>query len=119
MRCIDKALALTIYEVTIEIDIELAAEYRSWLAAHVRELLALPGFVSAQVFEVEAEVNDPERVGLVVQYRLRNHEALVRYLADHAPAMRAKADASFLGKYAAKRRVLNPLCEILAKDAES
>ena len=108
---------MTVYEVSIEIDLELAADYRGWLAGHVRELLALPGFVSAQVFEVEAETDKPERVGVVVQYRLSSHEALVRYLADHAPAMRAKADAHFLGRYSAKRRVLNPLCEILADES--
>jgi len=107
---------LTVYEVSIDIDVELAADYRAWLAEHVRELLTLPGFTSARVFEVEAESAEPQRVGLVVQYRLSSHEALVRYLADHAPAMRAKADAQFLGRYSAKRRVLNPLCEILADD---
>lgn len=110
---------MTVYEVSIDIDVELAADYRAWLAQHVHELLTLPGFTSARVFEVEAETADPERVGLVVQYRLSSHEALVRYLADHAPAMRAKADAHFLGRYSAKRRVLNPLCEILAEDQQS
>ena len=109
---------MTVYEVSIDIDIELAADYRAWLAGHVRELLALPGFVSAQVFEIEAETADPERVGLVVHYRLSSHEALVRYLAEHAPTMRAKADAHFLGRYSARRRVLNPLCEILAEGTD-
>ncbi|MCB1588401.1 MAG: DUF4286 family protein [Xanthomonadales bacterium] len=107
---------MTIYEVSIEIDAECAAAYRAWLATHVRELLALPGFTSASVFEVEADEPEPARCGLVVQYRLEHHVALQRYLREFAPAMRAKADEQFAGRYRASRRVLNPLCEILAAD---
>jgi hypothetical protein len=66
------------------------------------------------VFEVEADQPEPARVGLVVQYLLESHLALQQYLQNHAPAMRAKADAHFAGEYQASRRVLNPLCEILA-----
>jgi hypothetical protein len=105
---------VTIYEVSIEIDAARAADYRAWLANHVRELLALPGFVEAHVFEVEADEPEPARFGLVVHYVLENHVALQHYLQAYAPAMRAKADAQFAGQYQASRRVLNPLCEILA-----
>ena len=105
---------MTIYEVSIQIDAERAADYRAWLANHGRELLALPGFVQARVFEVEAEEPDPARFGLVVHYLLENHLALQHYLQQHAPAMRAKADEHFAGRYSASRRVLNPLCEILS-----
>ncbi len=105
---------MTIYEVSIEIDAERAADYRAWLANHVRELLALPGFIKAHVFEVEADRPDPARVGLLVHYELENHVALQHYLQQHAPAMRAKADEHFAGRYSASRRVLIPLCEILA-----
>lgn len=105
---------MTIYEVSIQIDAERAADYRAWLANHVRELLALPGFVEARVFEVEADEPDPARFGLVVHYVLENHLALQHYLQQHAPAMRAKADEHFAGRYSASRRVLNPLCEILS-----
>lgn len=105
---------MTIYEVSIQIDAGRAADYRAWLANHVRELLDLPGFVEARVYEVEADEPDPARFGLVVQYVLENHLALQRYLQDHAPAMRARADEHFAGQYQASRRVLNPLCEILA-----
>jgi quinol monooxygenase YgiN len=105
---------VTIYEVSIQIDAERAADYRAWLANHVRELLALPGFVEARVFEVEADEPDPARFGLVVHYVLENHLALQHYLQQHAPAMRAKADEHFAGRYSASRRVLNPLCEILS-----
>lgn len=105
---------MTIYEVSIQIDAECAADYRAWLAGHVRELLALPGFASAQVFEIEADEPEPAHCGLVVQYLLENHLALQRYLREQAPAMRAKADEHFAGRYQISRRVLNPLCEILA-----
>ena len=40
---------MILYEVRIAVDRELAAEYHGWLEAHIREILALPGFQFAEL----------------------------------------------------------------------
>ena len=94
-----------VYEVDLDVDAAVASDYRGWLDAHVQDMLALPGFVSAQVFEV-AEPVAAGRVGYCVHYRLRDADALDAYLREHAARMRADGDARFGGRFRASRRVL-------------
>ena len=51
MRCL--------YEVTLHIDPSLAGEYDPWLQAHVADMLALPGFISARIYTVEPDQENP------------------------------------------------------------
>ena len=96
-----------VYEVDLDVEAAIAGEYRAWLEAHMAAILALPGFVSAELFEVR-EPAQPGRVGLCVQYRLRDAAALETYLREHAPHMRGEGDARFGGRFRASRRVLRP-----------
>ena len=79
-----------IYEVDLEIDSAIAAEYREWLRGHIAEMLALPGFTGARA----SEVMQP---------------ALDAYLREHAPRMRADGVARFGDRFRAQRRVLSAL----------
>lgn len=79
---------MVVYEVNLEFDVAIAAAYRAWLTTHIQEILALPGFVSAQVHEVTDPLPTAGRVGLSVRYLVRDAEALDDYLRDHAPRMR-------------------------------
>lgn len=79
---------MVVYEVNLEFDVAIAAAYRAWLATHVREILALPGFVSAQVHEVVDPLPTAGRNGLSVRYVVRDAQALEDYLREHAPRMR-------------------------------
>ncbi len=97
-----------VYEVGLDVDAAIAGEYRAWLDAHMAAILALPGFVSAELFEV-LEPAQPGRTGLCVQYRLRDAGALDAYLRAHAPRMRAEGEARFGGRFRASRRVLRTL----------
>ena len=56
-----------VYEVNLDVEAALAADYRAWLHAHVAQMLALPGFESAQVFDVVEPV-DAGRVAWCVHY---------------------------------------------------
>mgnify|MGYP005860801685 CR=1 FL=1 len=107
---------MIVYEVNIRIERAIAEDYRAWLADHVRELLTLPGFLSAEVFECAPDGDDAGHESLVVCYRLESQAALSSYLSEHAPAMRAKGDARFDDRMHITRRVLAPLVAALAVD---
>lgn len=95
-----------IYEVNIEVDRDIADTYRLWLWDHIAEILALPGFTGAKVFDVLEPPPSAGRIGLCTQYALKNHEALESYLRDHAPRLRADGTARFGERFSAQRRVL-------------
>ena len=95
-----------VYEVNIDLDAGIEAEYRAWLHGHVAEILALPGFIDARVLDVVDPPPAPGRVAICTHYRLRDEAALQAYFDQHAPRLRADGIARFGGKFAASRRVL-------------
>jgi hypothetical protein len=95
-----------IYEVNIDLDAAIRTDYLAWLATHMREIRALPGFTGAAVFEVIDPPAAAGRAALCVQYRLVDQAALDTYLRDHAPRLRAEGVARFGGRFQASRRVL-------------
>ena len=94
-----------IYEVSVDLESAIADEYHAWLRQHIAEMLALPGFLSAQVFDVLEPVA-AGRVTYCVHYRLRDATALADYLRDHAARMRNEGAARFSDRFRASRRVL-------------
>ena len=100
---------MVVYEVSIEVDAALRATYLAWLRTHVDEILALPGFTGADIFEVLDPPCEDGASAVCVQYRLRDAAALDAYLRDHAPRLRADGIARFGDRMRARRRVLRPL----------
>ena len=100
---------MIVYEVNLEVDVAIAAEYRVWLAEHIAHMLELPGFTGAQTSEVIDPAPAPDRIVFCVQYQLRDAAALDAYLRDHAPRMRADGIARFGERQRASRRVLRPV----------
>jgi hypothetical protein len=106
---------MIVYEVNVDFPLSIADQYRAWLAHHVREMLELPGFVSADVHDVEADpINQASRAQMCVQYRLQDANALSNYLETYAPAMRGDAIKHFGDAVNATRRVLWPVVQMLA-----
>lgn len=99
-----------VYEVNLDLDAAIRDDYLAWLDAHIAEMVALPGFSDAQMFEVTDPAAAPGRASLCVQYRLAGQVDLERYLAQHAPRLRAEGMALFGGRFTASRRVLARLC---------
>lgn len=95
-----------IYEVNLEIDAAIADAYRAWLREHVAQMLTLPGFLAAQVFEVLDPPPASGRIALCCQYRLCDADALQAYFDHHAATMRADGIARFGDRFRATRRVL-------------
>ena len=81
---------LLVYEVNLEFDRAIEGDYRAWLATHVRDILALPGFTGAEVFEVLDPPPTAGRIGLSVRYFMRDRAALDDYQREHAPRLRAE-----------------------------
>ncbi|MGH8040693.1 MAG: DUF4286 family protein [Rudaea sp.] len=100
---------MIVYEVNLEIEAGSYVGYCAWLDAHVREILALPGFVSAEILECREPPPATGRHNLSVQYRLTDAAALDRYLREDAPRLRADGMTRFGGKFSASRRILSPL----------
>jgi antibiotic biosynthesis monooxygenase (ABM) superfamily enzyme len=98
---------MLIYEVTLQVDAGIAADYHAWLQAHVAEMLGLPGFLGADILQV-CEPLEPGCVGWCVAYRLRDRAALDAYLAEHAARMRADGMNRVGARFRASRRILQP-----------
>jgi quinol monooxygenase YgiN len=95
-----------VYEVNLFVQRAIEADFRAWLDPHVREILALPGFVGAEVFERLEPAADVDELVLCTQYRLRDQAALADYLREHAARLRADGIARFGDRFRAERRVL-------------
>lgn len=102
------------YEVNLDVEADVAIEFRAWLDAHVREILDLEGFLGATLLEVRDPAAAEGRVALCMQYVLRDAVALDAYLRDHAPRMRAEGLARFGGRFTAQRRVMD-VVELFAR----
>jgi len=97
-----------VYEVNVFVRREIEPAYRAWLDGHVREIVALPGFLGAQVFERREPPAAEGEFAVCMQYQLRDAQALQDYLREHAPRLRADGMARFGDKFRAERRVLEP-----------
>lgn len=92
------------YEVALQPDPEILADFEAWLEYHVDDMLALPGFTGASIHKAE----DPESGAQlrVVRYQLEDRAALDRYLDEFAARMRAAGLAKFGDRFRASRRIV-------------
>ncbi|MFY2763778.1 DUF4286 family protein [Arenimonas sp. MALMAid1274] len=102
-------MSQVLYEVTLSVDADIAADYLHWLQDHVAEMLALPGFVQARIWQVDEPRAQDGRVQYCCHYTLSDAAALAAYLAEHAPRMRADGKQRFGDRFSAQRRILAPV----------
>lgn len=96
------------YEVNLEVDAAVAPAFEAWLAGHIDDMLALPGFLSASRWRVLEPDPGAGRCALSVRYLLADRAALAAYLDSQAARMRAEGLRLFGGRFEARRRVLQP-----------
>ncbi|CAN5469643.1 DUF4286 family protein [soil metagenome] len=96
---------MVIYEVNLEIDTEVAADYLEWLKPHIRDVLACDGFLDAELFEIETEA-DSDRLRYSVRYSVLDREALDAYFEGPAQALRADGAQRFSNRFSASRRIM-------------
>ncbi|MGB5739694.1 MAG: DUF4286 family protein [Woeseia sp.] len=92
-----------IYEVTLRVATDAAEGLDDWLAAHVGEMLGLPGFEDAEISTIDDE---PAWQTRVTRYYLASDGALDDYLAGPATVMRQSTTDRFGEHFEAARRVL-------------
>ncbi len=100
---------MIVYEVSVAIDPAIREAYMAWLRGHVAEIVALPGFTGADVFEVVDPAHAEGGACVCMQFHLHNAAALDTYLREHAPRLRADGVARFGERMRATRRVMRPL----------
>jgi len=93
-----------IYEVTLDADALIEADFDTWLRDHIADMLQIDGFLAAEILEDRSQ--RPDGIRRIVQYRVRGREALENYFRDHAPRMRAQGLARFGERFTVERRVL-------------
>lgn len=93
-----------LYEVVITIARDRRDDFLDWLRPHIRELLTINGFLSA---DLHADTEND--CVFTCSYRLRDHAAMDAYLAGPAAAMRADGVKRFGDSMSARRRILNRL----------
>jgi hypothetical protein len=98
-----------IYEVNLNVDRDIEGEFGRWLSLHVEQMLALPGFVGADIASEEREPG--QTAGWSVRYRLLSRQALDAYFRDHAERMRADGIDRFGQRFSASRRILLPAAD--------
>lgn len=95
---------MVVYEVNLRVEREIAGPYLAWLKDHVAEMLGLPGFLSARIFEAEGPAEDP---AWSIQYHMESRQALEDYFSRYALVMREKGLKAFGNRFSASRRILN------------
>ncbi len=98
---------MIIYQVNLIIEPAIYAAYMSWLKQHISEMLALPGFIDANLLihePLDIEPSVQQRV--TVKYSLENRQQLQNYFDQHAAAQREAGFARFGQQFSATRQIL-------------
>ncbi len=103
---------MIIYEVNLQVQLAILADFRQWLQTHMNEMLTFPGFLSAELFhEMDLEKAAEQPGHLTVQYRVATLDDLNQYLEQHAASMRADGKNRFGEQFSATRRALRLVSE--------
>jgi hypothetical protein len=95
-----------IYNVTLSIDKVIEPEWVHWMKAeHIPHVMNTGLFTDYKFFKVLSH-DDPSTSSFCVMYTTPALDNFVKYLNEHAPALRAEVDQKYAGKYAAFRTLL-------------
>ena len=95
---------MIIYEVNLTIQATIYTEYFNWLQEHIKEMIQLPGFQKAQLFEVLEP--DSEEYHLCVQYEVETMTCLEQYFEHHASNMQQISKDLFENQLSTTHRIL-------------
>ena len=96
---------MIIYNVTIQVDEEIADQWLSWLREeHIPDVMASGCFVKFQLVKILG--TEPESVSYAVQYYSDNQQQLDLYLEKHAMGLRKKASDKWGDRFIAFRTIM-------------
>ena len=101
---------MIVYEVNCLINEDISEAFMEWLPSHVRELLAIDGFISAETYQIleDDQLSARENsVGISIRYYLQDENVLDNYLRNHAERLRKSGKDRFANQFSAYRRVLS------------
>lgn len=104
------------YVVRLAVRFEVYEEYVQWLKnEHIQEVLALPGFVDAELCLRKGGNMTASSQEIQVIYHLKDEEAMKVYITEYAMKYREKGLEKFPGQFSAQREVWLESSNILPK----
>lgn len=100
---------MIIYNVTVNVDKSINAEWLSWIKEHIPQVLATGKFKEAKLTKVL--VDDEEADTYSIQYRAHSREALDAYYIEDAERLRSDGLKRFADKSLAFRTELEVIDE--------
>lgn len=91
---------MLVYQVNLEINLDIFDAYYQWLLPHVQEMLSFKGFIKAEVLQDEEAKNK-----LSIIYHVQTRADLDNYLQNHSHAMRDDGIKRFGKKFTANRSI--------------
>lgn len=95
---------MLIYEVNLQLDIDIYNNYLIWLKPHIQQILNLPGFIKAFLL-LEQNITNQATKHITVQYHVESQEHLDNYLKNYSLQMRNDGLTKFKQKFTATRRI--------------
>jgi hypothetical protein len=97
---------MLIYNVTIQIEKEIAAQWLHWLMhEHIPDVMNTGCFVDHQIVKL-LDADESETLTYAIQYRAANREILDKYLNEHAPALRKEGTKKWGERFVAFRTIM-------------
>lgn len=94
------------YVVNISVRHEVFENYIQWLREeHIAEVLALPGFIKAELCYRKGGAMEASSKDVKVIYTLKDEESVKTYLSQFAMELREKGIEKFPGQFSANREV--------------
>ncbi len=98
---------MVIYEVNIDMEADVEADYTAFMEKHIGDMLAFDGFESADWYRLESGCA-PGRSCWSIHYHVTSMGALQDYFDHHAERMRSHGIRRFGKRFIATRRILTP-----------
>lgn len=94
-----------IYNVTIQVEHEIAEEWLSWMKeVHIPDVMATGMFESYQIARIIKD--SPEGINYAVQYICQDMKTLHQYQIKHAQKLQAEHTDRYKGKFVAFRTLM-------------
>ena len=96
---------MIVYNVTVSVDREVQEMWLVWMKdTHIPDVMATGLFLDSKICRVLGE-DDPDAT-YAIQYTCTDMAAYERYVAEHAPRLRAEFEKYYGGRTAAFRTLL-------------